>query len=84
MFGNLLKRIAPRYSARLLTILVLTIFFSTSGNAADLRLRINATPSAKSEFEKFLAAKRQEPIAVETVKRLFQEFLQWSRGHERH
>jgi hypothetical protein len=50
-------------------------------NAADLQLRMNDTPSSKTEFDKFLAARQQKPDSAEAIKQLFQDFLRWSRGH---
>ena len=78
MLGNLLS-VAIKRSGRILTISAFAIMFAYSGNAADLQLSINPTPSLMAEFERFLAARHVEIVSPAARQRLFQEFLRWDR-----
>jgi predicted deacetylase len=80
MLGDLLT-VALKRSGRLLTISAFAIMFADSGNAADLKLWINPTPSSMAEFEQFLVARHMETVSPAARQRLFQEFLRWSRPH---
>jgi hypothetical protein len=82
MFGNVLTLFARKRAGPLLTGLAFAMLVAGNGNAADLRLRINATPVSKAEFERFLADRREVPASAEARKRLFQEFLVWRRARE--
>jgi hypothetical protein len=82
MPGKMLTVIVPKRAGRLLTILVFATLLAGSATATDLRLRINGTPFAMSEFEQFLTARHEKPASLEARKRLFQEFLLWSAARE--
>jgi hypothetical protein len=84
MSGNVLTLVTLKRAGPLLTGLVFAILVAGSGNAADLRLRINVTPLSQSEFERFLADRHEMPASAEARKQLFQEFLLWRRAREHH
>jgi len=83
MFGNMPTFIARRCAGRLLTILAFAILTTAGGNAANLRLRIDGTPFSMVEFERFLAARHEKPASADARKKLFQEYLAWSRARKR-
>ncbi|MGB8397519.1 hypothetical protein [Bradyrhizobium sp.] len=79
MFGNLLTVAGLKRLGRLLAMSALAILVADSGNAADLKLRINPAPSAESERPG--ASRRQETVSPEARRQLFDEFLEWIRTH---
>lgn len=71
MFGDLPTVIALKRAGRLLTPLAFAILVANSGNAADLRLPISATPR-----------RVEQPSAAEARQQLFEEYLKWLRQHD--
>ena len=71
MFGNALTANVRKRSGRLLAISAFTILVASSGNTADLRLPIKATPRHE-----------QPSSTTEARKLLFRQFLEWLREHD--